>query len=175
MARASSGMLGLIVFVAALILLTRGVISIATRNADEPVFAPITVGKLHVYPDPVVIGEPATLSNGICSSWPETLPSLIYLRLEEADREGLINAGRVYNLYQGRPDLVDGQRRDDIEPGCTPDEFQIPAVPDTIPVGRWVLKVTITVMPSSGASPQRVVEQSEPFDVIAAPVQQITQ
>lgn len=162
----TGGVLGWLIFVAALILLTRGIISIATHDGEN--FAPVTVGDISVEPNPVVIGDAAILHNGICSTHPETLQALVYLRLEEASVEGVLNAGRVINLYEGRPDLVDGQRRTDIRPGCTPDQFNIPAVPPNIPLGHWVLKVTITVMPPSGSSPQRIVEESDPFEVRAA-------
>jgi hypothetical protein len=150
--------LGWLVFVAALILLARGIISIATRDGG-PVFAPVTLGEMHVEPDVIRHGQPATLLNGYCSEHPETL---------NANSGGIINGGRVVNLYEGRPDLVDGQRRMDIKPGCTPDRFEIPSVPSTIPPGRWVLKATLTVLPPTGAAPQRITEESPPFEVIPA-------
>lgn len=159
--------LGWLVFVFALILLARGIISIATHDGG-PVFAPVTFNELRVEPDVIQIGQPATLINGYCSTHSETLLAMVYLRLEEANSGGIINGGRVVNLYEGRPDLVDGQRRMDIKPGCTPDRFMIPAVPTSVPVGHWVLKATITVLPPTGAAPQRVTEESEPFEVIAA-------
>lgn len=159
--------LGWLVFVAALILLARGIISIATTD-DGPVFEPVTLGEIRVEPNVIRIGEPATLINGYCSSHPVTLTAMIYLRLEEAGATGIINGGRVVNLYEGRPDLVDGQRRMDIKPGCTPDRFVIPSVPSTIPTGHWVLKVTMTVLPPSGTAPQRITEESDPFEVITA-------
>lgn len=160
--------LGWFVFIAAIVLLTRGIISIATTD-NSPMFSPVTVGKIEVEPDPLTIGGPATLINGYCSTYPETLTALVYLRLEEADAQGILNAGRTVNLYAARTDLVDGQRRIDIAPGCTPERFFVPVIPPTIPTGHWILKVSLTVLPPTGTAPQRINEESAPFEVVAAP------
>lgn len=139
---------------------------IPTPQPFEPVhFLVRTDGTpaLYVTPDPVVISLPAVLFNGICLDDPGPMQARVYLGLQSVTQNPLLGVKTQ--------DLVgtDLQRLGIVlNQGCRSERIDVPAAPATLTPGRWVVVLKLTVMGPNGQV-QNLTEQSEPFDIVAAP------
>lgn len=136
----------------------------ACREADkEASFAPLHIIQLEVEPATVVIGQPARLHNGFCSSAKTPLRAGFYLGLQQPDVDP-IQPGSTVDLI-GR-DTPEGRQRADINPGCTRAEpFEVRAVPMSIPTGMWRAVLHIVVLGPNGET-QSITERSSVFTVV---------
>ena len=122
-------------------------------------FKPLVVSPLIIFPDPVVIGQPALVSNGVCntSSRPQqiTYDAVVLQALSPTDQpigDSLILAPPG--------DVILG-------PGeCEAEELFNDIVPD-LPTGRHRLFIHIETTGPQAGQVQREDILSEPFDLVA--------
>lgn len=122
------------------------------------VYEPLAAAQImRVEPDPVRVGYPATLYNGICNSHPEdVLADRVTLFLETPDKPP---------TTRDRVELIS---RTDVtfEPGCHRETIPVTVVPSSIPVGTWRLVYVVEVSSPTGDGHQTLTERSEPFTVL---------
>lgn len=132
----------------------------ALPDEDDCGFCPISLNRIAVEPDPVVIGEPALLFDGMCNRSDDPISASVTLFLE-APGPALAPAAAPVQLVDR--DVV-------IDPNtCYPreDPIEIEAVPPTVPLGTWRAAIRIMARSESGEF-QILTRTSEYFDVVAA-------
>lgn len=142
------------------------VVALATPEPFAPVhFLERADGtpSLYVTPDPVVIGQPAVLFNGICLDIEGPIQARVYLGLQSVTTNPLfgVKTQDLVGTDLQRFGIVLNQ-------GCRSERIDVPAAPATLTPGRWVVVLKLTVMGPNGQV-QNLTEQSQPFEIIAAP------
>lgn len=140
--------------------------SLATPEPFAPVHfieRPDGSPSLSVEPNPIVIGQPAVLFNGICLDIEGPIQARVYLGLQSVTTNPLFGV-KVQDLVG-----TDLQRFGIVlNQGCRSERIDVPAAPSTLTPGRWVVVLKLTVMGPTGQI-QNLTETSEPFDIVAAP------
>lgn len=160
----------------AFVLLVRGCISVATRDQD---FAPIRLSHVMVAPDPVILGQPATLTNGICLNVPGPVTVQVYLGLQEDNGLNVIGSRtidlignlssnglptRSLNIARADDTTAPANAERTDSSGCIAERIDVPSAPSTLPEGRWIARIVVYVR-GDNAKSQFITEQSNPFTI----------
>lgn len=144
-----------------------GIAQCAIIRTDEQTWEPIDLIEISVEPTPVVLGEPATLHNGICLRQDGALTVQVYMGLQPPKATPFeLATGAAIDLVGVN---VTGARRPVTLPerGCYFEEITTAAVPpERLRVGEWVVTMTVVATGPNGEM-QFLTHTSEPFTIIA--------
>lgn len=148
-----------VVAIVGLILLVRGCVVLTTQSED---WSPVRVLPLSVSPDPVVLGQPATLLNGVCLDQDAPLAVGVYLGMQDASGNPLLGSQTIDLIGMNTPE---GRRRVTLNKGCQSERIYTIASAAQLRPGRWRLVVVIVATGPQGQQ-QVITEQSDPFDIV---------
>jgi hypothetical protein len=146
--------------------------SLEPVKVDPTTYTPLKVLQLELTPNPLVIGQPATLLDGICNTTDQPVNIQLYLGAQ-TDGTSTFNTMTVDLLTQRTPngpvivkDTPESRIRLALQPGCTATE-PITALP---PAGLttnqvWRLKAHVIANGPNGET-QDIVVVSDPFEVV---------
>ena len=155
------GALALLV-ISVLILGTLLIARCDARPPNPPLFQPIeVVNPLIVFPDPLVIGQPAKLTNGLCNTSDRTQRLFIDIVLQPLTEQNTIITTNAVILSEGDElILASGE--------CEGIELLVEKVPEVPPGPRWRLFIHYETMGPQANQVQRGDLISNIFGIVGA-------
>lgn len=149
--------LSVVVAILAVVAILGWAVSRVSDSGSDCGFCPLKLEPIEVKPNPLVIGQPATLVDGLCNRSDKPVSATIILSLEPM--------ASALNPSLQPLELINSMRN--LDPGqCLADNpVTIAAVSDTLPTGMWRLAVRVTARGAAGEM-QIIPQTSNYFEIV---------